>query len=64
MQADIHVDKLAYALALLDGARRISDSAVDAPISTIGIPFYLLIGFSIENSLKAFLEYKKCEGSW
>jgi hypothetical protein len=61
----LHIDRLAYARSLLDGAGRIAFTAKDEPISKIGIPFYLLIGFSIENSLKAFLDYKKYpQGSW
>jgi hypothetical protein len=61
----LYIDRLAYARSLLDGAGRIAFTAKDEPISTIGIPFYLLIGFSIENSLKAFLDYKKYpHGSW
>ncbi|MCA6109611.1 hypothetical protein [Bradyrhizobium cenepequi] len=55
---DIHIDKLAYAVALLDGARRIHSSAPREDISRIGIPFYLLIGFSIENGLKALLQFQ------
>ena len=61
----LYIDRLAYARSLLDGAGRIAFTAKDEPISTIGIPVYLLIGFSIENSLKAFLDYKKYpHGSW
>ncbi|UFX41923.1 hypothetical protein HAP47_0021745 [Bradyrhizobium sp. 41S5] len=56
--ADLHFDKLAYAVALLDGARRIQLSAPGEDISRIGIPFYLLIGFSIENGLKALLHFQ------
>jgi hypothetical protein len=55
---EIHIDKLAYAVALLDGAKRIHSSEPGADISRIGIPFYLLIGFSIENGLKALLQFQ------
>jgi len=56
--AGLHMDKLVYAIALLDGAKRIHSSAPGADISRIGIPFYLLIGFSIENGLKALLHFQ------
>jgi len=56
--AELHIDKLAYAVALLDGAKRIHSSAPEEDISRIGIPFYLLIGFSIENGLKALLQFQ------
>ena len=55
---DLHIDKLAYAVALLEGAKRIHSSAPGEDISRIGIPFYLLIGFSIENGLKALLQFQ------
>jgi hypothetical protein len=62
---DIYVDKLAYARSLFDGAGRISSTARDAPIEKIGIPFYLLVGFGIENALKGFLGYKRLPpGKW
>jgi hypothetical protein len=50
-----YVDKLAYAQSLFDGAGRIASTARDAPIEKIGIPFFLLVGFGIENALKAFV---------
>jgi len=56
--AELHIDKLAYAVALLDGAKRIHSSAPEEDISRIGIPFYLLIGFGIENGLKALLQFQ------
>jgi hypothetical protein len=43
---------------LLEGAKRIHSSAPHEDISRIGIPFYLLIGFSIENGLKALLQFQ------
>ncbi len=64
MSEPSHVDKLAYAVSLLDGAQRIASTARDAHIGTIGIPFYLLIGFSIENGLKALLEHRQYPGKW
>jgi hypothetical protein len=60
-----HIDKLAYAQAMFDGAGRISATATNEPIGSIGIPFYLLIGFGIENALKALLEYNRFpSGKW
>lgn len=59
-----YVDKLAYAVSLLDGAERIASTARGKHIGTIGIPFYLLIGFSIENGLKAFLNQRRTPGKW
>ncbi|MBR0884515.1 hypothetical protein ABIF65_009915 [Bradyrhizobium japonicum] len=56
--AELHIDKIAYAVALLEGAKRIHSSAPGEDISRIGIPFYLLIGFSIENGLKALLQFQ------
>jgi hypothetical protein len=62
---EFHIDKLAYARAMFDGAGRIAATARDEPIGSIGIPFYLLIGFGIENALKALLEYKRFpSGKW
>jgi hypothetical protein len=58
LQPSTHVDTLGYAVALLDGAIRIAQSARTPKTGEIGIPFYLLIGFSLENSLKALLQYK------
>ena len=60
----VHVDKLAYAVSLLGGAARIASTAKDQHIKVIGIPFYLLIGFSVENGLKALLEFQHCGGNW
>jgi len=59
-----HFDKLAYAVSLLNGAERLAHTARGQPIATIGIPFYLLIGFSIENGIKALLDFQRCEGGW
>ena len=59
-----HVDKLAYAVGLRDGAARIAGTARGQDILTIGLPFYLLIGFSLENGLKALLQFQQCGGNW
>ncbi|MCA1457034.1 hypothetical protein I6F35_28085 [Bradyrhizobium sp. BRP22] len=57
-EVELHIDKLAYAVALLDGAQRLDRSARGQDVSRIGIPFFLLIGFSIENGLKALLQFQ------
>jgi hypothetical protein len=60
----MHVDKLAFAVSLLDGARRIASTAQTTRIGEIGMPFFLLLGFSIENGLKAYLQKQGCPGNW
>jgi len=60
----MHVDKLAFAVSLLDGAGRISLTATTDAIGEIGIPFFLLLGFSVENGLKAYLEKRGVPGNW
>ena len=52
-----HVDKLAWAVSLLEGARRLDDGN--------RIPLFLLLGFAVENALKAYLEKKgEPPGKW
>src|SRR6478752_5350475 len=59
----MHVDKLAWAISLLDGARRLASTAQTT--SEIGMSFFLLLGFSIENALKAHLDKKgEPPGRW
>jgi hypothetical protein len=59
----MHVDKLAWAIGLLDGARRLASTAQTT--SEIGMSFFLLLGFSVENALKAHLEKKgEPPGKW
>ena len=60
----MHVDKLAFAVSLLDGARRVASTAQTTRIGEIGMPFFLLLGFSVENGLKAFLQRRRCPGNW
>lgn len=60
----MHVLKLAFAVELLEGARRIASTAQTTMIGEIGIPFFLLIGFSVENGLKAYLLRQSCPGNW
>ena len=57
-------DNLGYAVSLLDGAERIASTAINAHIGTIAISFHLLVGFSIENGLKALLRHKEHPGPW
>lgn len=65
MKPDLYIDKLAYARSLFDGAERIFSTAKDCPIETIGIPFFLLIGFGIENVLKGYFDFKSLPaGKW
>jgi hypothetical protein len=61
---ELHVSKLSYAVALLDGATRIVRSEKEPSLDHIGIPFYLLVGFGIENALKALLQYQSAPGKW
>jgi hypothetical protein len=60
----MHVDKLAFAVSLLDGARRIASTAQTTRIGEIGMPLYLLLGFSVENGLKAYLQKQSWRGNW
>lgn len=45
--------RFSYAVGLLRGSERIRDSK--DPMSIVGLPAYLLIGFAIENALAAYL---------
>ena len=60
----MQVEKLAFAVSLWDGAKRLSESMKTTLIGEIGIPFFLLLGFSVENGLKAYLELKSVPGKW
>ena len=58
----MHVDKLAFTVSLL----RVT-AVLPRPlqrIGEIGIPFFLLLGFSVENGLKAYLEKQALPGNW
>ncbi|MBR0860921.1 hypothetical protein ACVIWV_006026 [Bradyrhizobium diazoefficiens] len=53
----LHIEKLAWAVGLMDGAKRIiAADPSTATIQQIGLSLYLLIGFSIENALKSVIE--------
>ena len=60
----MHVEKLAWAVSLWDGARRLASTAQTDAIGEIGMPFFLLLGFSVENGLKAYLEKQGAPGNW
>ncbi|MCP4618572.1 MAG: hypothetical protein GY844_19325 [Bradyrhizobium sp.] len=50
-------DRLAYAVSLLKGAEAVAACAHGHAGRRHAIPFFLLIGFSMENGLKAYLEH-------
>lgn len=51
------VDRLAYAVALLKGAAAVGAASHPPQARRLVQPFFLLICFSIENGLKAFLQH-------
>jgi hypothetical protein len=56
------IDTIAYAVAFLEGAKRLAGDAWDEKLPLV-IPFYALIGFSVENGLKAALEHRGVDRS-
>ena len=61
------IDTIAYAVSFLEAAKAVAKSEEDwSDNAPLIVPFYALIGFSIENGLKAFLEFAKLEpkSSW
>lgn len=58
----MHIEKLSWAVGLMRGAERIVVADRNTPINEIALPFYLLIGFSIENALKAYLQFRSAMG--
>jgi hypothetical protein len=52
----MHVERLAWAISLLEGARRLGDDN--------RVPLFLLLGFAVENALKAHLEKRGVAGNW
>ena len=52
------IDTFAYAFSFRDAAKKVSSSEVWDDNAPMVVPFYLLIGFSVENCLKAALEFK------
>jgi hypothetical protein len=51
-------DRLAYAVSLLQGAAAIAADAHGRAGRRHILPFFLLIGFALENGLKAYLQYR------
>jgi hypothetical protein len=54
------IDTVAYAVSYLEAAKVLATQKMDDNHSLI-VPFYGLIGFSLENGLKALLEHGKVE---
>jgi hypothetical protein len=60
------IDTVAYAVNLWSAATVLSKIIPNGKHHPLSIAFFLLIGFSIENALKAVIEYKKpvIAGGW
>jgi hypothetical protein len=56
MSENFHIDRAAWAVSLFEGARRMVAAEPNVDIRKISVPFYLLIGFSIENGLKSVID--------
>lgn len=56
------IDTVAYAVSFLQAARRLSGPKWEDNHPLV-VPFYMLIGFSLENGFKAFLEGRKTDRS-
>ena len=52
------IDTLAYAVSYLEAAKLLATQKM-GDSHTLIVPFYALIGFSLENGLKALLEHGK-----
>jgi len=50
------IDTIAYAVSFMEASKRLADTEWEDNHPLI-VPFYLLIGFSLENALKAVLEF-------
>jgi len=50
------MDTIAYAVSFLEAAKRLAEAEWEDNHPLI-VPFYMLIGFSLENALKAVLEF-------
>lgn len=53
------IDTIAYAVSFLDAARLVGGDGRFRDNAPMVVPFYMLIGFSLENGLKAALEYSE-----
>ena len=50
------IDTIAYAVSFMEAAKLLADTEWEDNHPLI-VPFYMLIGFSLENALKAVLEF-------
>lgn len=57
-QPSDETDTIAYAVTFVEAAECLARHGMAGPHTLIG-PFYAMIGFAIENGLKAALEYKR-----
>ena len=57
------IDTIAYAVSYYEAAQLIADSTDWADNNGLIVPFFALIGFSLENGLKAVLEFRKVDQS-
>ena len=62
MNPSDETDTIAYAVSFLQAARRLSGPQWEDNHPLV-VPFYMLIGFSVENGLKAVLEFRKTDNS-
>ena len=53
------IDTIAYAVSFLEAARLVAGDKKFADHAPMVVPFYMLIGFALENGLKAALEYSE-----
>src|ERR1700730_3218168 len=56
------IDTIAYAVSFMEAAKRLADTEWEDNHPLI-VPFYMLIGFSLENALKAILEFNGSDRS-
>jgi hypothetical protein len=61
-RASDEVDTIAYAVSFLKGAERLADTEWDGNHPLV-VPFYALVGFALENGLKAALEHRAVDRS-
>jgi hypothetical protein len=52
------IDTVAYAVSFMEAAKRLAETEEEWEDNhSLIVPFYMLIGFSLENALKAILEF-------
>ena len=52
------IDTVAYAVSFMKAAKRLAEGKEEWEDNhSLIVPFYMLIGFSLENALKAVLEF-------